>query len=105
MSLDGYAEQLDRLAAAATDDALWAALAEMHPPETTIAREQLRERLIRMLRAKGISSPARVLDAIGFARGGRRTNRTTGRSTKTPATTGDSSSTPPPDKHRTNPQI
>jgi hypothetical protein len=78
MSLDVYAELLDRLAAAATDDAMWAALAKMQPPDSTIAREQLRERLIRVLKAKGISSPARVLDAHGFgrARPGRPDNRT-----------------------------
>jgi hypothetical protein len=63
MSFDGYAEWLDRLAATKNDDELWSALGAMHAPREPLARAQIRERLIAVLKNRGVSSPARAADS------------------------------------------
>jgi hypothetical protein len=63
LSLDGYVEWLERLAAVDTDDALWAMLAETQPPRDPLTWMQLRNRLIKILKEKRVSSPARAADS------------------------------------------
>jgi DNA-binding Lrp family transcriptional regulator len=72
--MSDYAEWLDKIADAPNDDALWGALGTVRPPEDLLARTQLRERLIAVLKARSrlekatlgkaaVSAPAKVADA------------------------------------------
>jgi hypothetical protein len=63
MSLDGYVQWLERLAAADTEDAMWATFGEAQPPRDPLTWMQLRNRLINVLKEKRVSAPARVADS------------------------------------------
>jgi hypothetical protein len=58
-----YAAWLDQIAAATTDDVMWSTLRRMQPPEGALDQAQIRERLIAVLKARGIGSPARAADS------------------------------------------
>jgi hypothetical protein len=60
--MSDYAAWLDQIAAAATDDEMWATLRGMQPPEGPLDQAQIRERLIVVLKARGVRSPARTAD-------------------------------------------
>jgi hypothetical protein len=68
VSVDGLSPLLERLAAAATDDEMWSVLGEIPPPEREVERVRVRERLVVILRKKGVHAPARVVDALGYTR-------------------------------------
>jgi hypothetical protein len=62
MSVD-YAEWLDRIADATTDDVMWALFDNTPPPEQPLACIQIRERLIAVLGKRGVRAPAKAADA------------------------------------------
>jgi hypothetical protein len=58
-----YAEWLNRIADAPTDDEMWALFDIVPPPPEPLARAQIRERLIAVLGQRGIRAPAKAADA------------------------------------------
>jgi hypothetical protein len=58
-----YAAWLDRLAGAASDDEMWSTLRGTPPPEGALDQAQIRERLMVVLKQRGVRSPARAADS------------------------------------------